>query len=247
MDRFRLWKHSVVPVKRAAYLVGSRAWHFVQFFSNPRLRAERFTAWRFAAVCFQRSSFTLPNRYPDLFEQCGKQLKDCPRPRLLSFGCSTGEEVRSLKSYLPHARITGVDVNRWCIRRCLAENSSSDCDFFCSDSSDFAQLVDLDAVFCLAVFQRTENRTKADNRLATGITFAKFNEVIVQLDSKLRPGGLFVIALADYAFSEAACASHYVPLEWPGNVTRHRRPLFDRHNRRVAEEQFLPRIYVKKC
>ena len=56
---------------------------------------------------FQPYPHTLPDRYPWLFDFAAAALDDLPAPRLLSFGCSRGEEVLSLRRRFPDAAIKG--------------------------------------------------------------------------------------------------------------------------------------------
>ncbi|GEM_PF-3630399 len=81
---------------------------------SPRFRSE----WRLRqaeGAAFQYSTVTADNRYPRIFAFVRDQLADRDRPRVLSFGCSTGEEVFSLRRYMPAADITGIDINPWAI------------------------------------------------------------------------------------------------------------------------------------
>ena len=57
----------------------------------------------------QLSNMTRSDRFPKVFETA-KSL--CRKPkRIMSFGCSTGEECQSLAKYFPDAEIVGVDIN----------------------------------------------------------------------------------------------------------------------------------------
>ena len=59
---------------------------------------------------FQPYRYTLPDRYPWLFQFAARELADRPDLRILSFGCSRGEEVFSLRRYFPTASIKGIDA-----------------------------------------------------------------------------------------------------------------------------------------
>ena len=54
---------------------------------------------------------TAPDRHPALFALAAERLAGTAEPRILSFGCSTGEEPITLARYLPQARIDGLDIN----------------------------------------------------------------------------------------------------------------------------------------
>ena len=52
---------------------------------------------------------TALNRYPEIFACAANAAPDTRR--ILSFGCSTGEECVTLASYFPAAQIVGTDIN----------------------------------------------------------------------------------------------------------------------------------------
>ncbi len=97
----------------------------------------------------------------------------------------------------------------------------------------------------MAVFQRTENRTRKDNRVARGHTFSQFESEIRILDSKLKVGGLFIIDHADFSFGDTACAGNYRPIGFEHNRLVRARPLYDRDNRKVTDQQDNNRVFEK--
>jgi hypothetical protein len=245
-DELRQWQRSEIAPKRWTYHVANAIWQSYQFVSDPERRAQRVTQWRFGQRYYQRSTFTAPNRYPALFEQCRAYLSGNPSPRILSFGCSTGDEVFSFGEYLPSATILGVDINDWCLRQCNSRKKSDRHSFCHRFSESFERARDFDAVFCLAVFQRTENRTGPDNSVSTGLRFRQFEQELVELDAKLNREGLLVIDHADYSFADTAAFERYEVLDFEGNATRCSRPLFDKDDSKVSDKQFLHRVFVKK-
>jgi hypothetical protein len=216
---------------------------------NARLRSELITRLRYRGRHFQGPTTTSPDRYPLLFAQCRAALGSLSRPRILSFGCSTGEEVFSLRQYLPHAEIVGVEINRWCLEQCTLRSPDDRMHFLHRDSPEFAQSRDFDAIFALAVFQRSENRR--DHRddaaygITSGFTFDRFEQELLILDAKLKMGGLFFIDHADFALDSTALGSRYQPLSFAGNQVVNARPLYGPDGRVVGREQSLPRVYVK--
>jgi hypothetical protein len=62
----------------------------------------RLAVFRPAAM-FQAASVTRANRYPEIFAFVRSQLGEDFNGRILSFGCSTGEELMTLRAYFPHA------------------------------------------------------------------------------------------------------------------------------------------------
>jgi SAM-dependent methyltransferase len=212
---------------------------------HRRLRAEYLTRLRFGEAHFQGSTFTCEDRYPLLFAQCRERLGSSPDAHILSFGCSTGEEVFTLARYLPAARITGVDLNRWCLRVCRRRNRSPLIDFLHAQSPEFAQLNDLDVIFCLAVFQRTENSEAQGGALAHGFHFQQFQRAIELLDRKLKPGGLLFLDQADFRFADTSASAHYQPLDFAGNERQRLRPLFSPDGSLQATSYSVPRAYIK--
>ena len=60
---------------------------------------------------FQPYRQTKPDRHPAIFAFVRERLSTNAIPRLMSFGCSTGEEAFTLRRYFPQAEIVGVDIN----------------------------------------------------------------------------------------------------------------------------------------
>jgi len=62
-------------------------------------------------LLFQPYSTTRADRYPVIFRFVRDALGDAPSLRLLSFGCSSGEEVWTLRRYFAAAFIKGIDID----------------------------------------------------------------------------------------------------------------------------------------
>lgn len=207
-------------------------------------RSELFARMRFRGKLFQPHTFTVPNRYPALFTQCARQLQGVASPRILSFGCSTGEEAFSLHRLLPSAQILGVDLNHWCLRQANRHNQSPLIQFVHAQSAEFAQATSFDAIFCMAVLQQAANRT--GDREESGFTFTRFEQQLEDLDCRLLPGGSLYIDNCDFLFTDTALAAGYEAVVFPGSRKLRRRPLYDRNNRRIAEEYTADRCFRKR-
>jgi SAM-dependent methyltransferase len=217
-----------------------------RFVVSPRNRAQTLTRLTYRDRHLQLETYSCGDRYPELFEQCRQSFAGCSSPRILSFGCSTGEEVFTLARYLPQAEIVGVDINPWCLKQCERNNQNGQLRFLHSLSPEFADATNFDAIFCMAVFQRTEHRTEDAHPGETGFTFERFEAEVAELDRKLKPGGLFFLDEYDFSFEDTATAARYKPAEFDGNSILRQRPLFDRENRRVADEHVSFRCFVKQ-
>ena len=67
--------------------------------------------WRRPSGLFQPYPLTFADRYPVLFKLARERIGDGADRRILSFGCSTGEEVWSLRRYFQEAEIVGIDIS----------------------------------------------------------------------------------------------------------------------------------------
>ena len=59
-------------------------------------------------VVLQDDTQTFPNRYKSLFREVAKT---CHPRVVMSFGCSTGEEINTLLCVFPKSHIVGLDIN----------------------------------------------------------------------------------------------------------------------------------------
>ena len=242
--RYRRWQ---AGVWQPFYRILWGFFNGVRFVGQPGYRARLLTAWRYPTQQHQHSTFTLPDRYPDLFGYLRQYLGSRPRPKLLSFGCSTGEEVDTLGRYLPQADILGADINHWCIGQARQRwGAQPRYAFMHSCSAAFEQATDFDAICCLAVFQHPHNRHNPA-RTTSAWPFAQFEAQLHLLDQKLKPGGLLLIDQCDFNFLDVAPAlrARYRPAPWPGNLTRRDRPLFNRNDQKMAPQHVAFRVFIK--
>ncbi len=66
----------------------------------------------------QTTSLTYMDRYPTIFSACRYYFDGKQDLKILSYGCSTGEEVLTLRRYFPNAHIIGADINKHSLARC---------------------------------------------------------------------------------------------------------------------------------
>lgn len=234
------------PLARVIAPILRAAGHLRRFVLQPQHRSETLTRLRHPATHLQGATCTAPNRYPELFAACRQFFSDQPHPRILSFGCSTGEEVFTLAQYLPNAHITGVDLNRWCIQQArAAAPAAATYTFLFADSPAFAATPPFDAIFCMAVLQRTENRTHTQPSAHPGFPFRHFEQQLELLDRKLNPGGLLFLDECDFSLLDTSLAPAYRALEFPGNRVLRERPLFGPDNRLRTSRYLADRCFLK--
>ena len=246
-------KTKIQKLKQSRYRAGrtifytlKRMWLVAKFFFDSSYRALVLGKLRFGKHYLQGPTTTIPNRYPLLFKACADYLSPVSNPKILSFGCSTGEEVFSIGQLIPQAEILGVDINTWCIREAKKKASNPNHTFVHRLSKEFESGGPFDAIFCMAVFQRPGNRHNEDNSEAEGIQFEQFEHEIILLDKKLKSGGLMIIDHADFRFSDTSIFQNYKPLSTfkENNLTRNR-PVFDRNNRKISEKNDAYRVFMK--
>ncbi len=232
-------------VGKGLYQIVYGAYKAGRFIMNPLYRSRVISVFKYAESYHQFSNFTLPNRYPDLFKIAQTQFKNHAKPRLLSFGCSTGEEIQSLKSYLPNSYCVGVDINAWCLEQADKKYGQADFQFMHSLSPDFEAIGEFDAVFCLAIFQNPKNRHEKA-RKTSEYPFSQFEAQLIVLDKKLKSGGLLFIDHCDFNFFATCLMPHYKIYPVAQNQVKRDRPLFNKHNQKIAETQNSFRVFQKK-
>jgi hypothetical protein len=243
-ERLRRLQKSKLFIPRLTYKVLKAGFFIFKFLAVSPFRDETISRIFYRKHFHQSSHYTETNRYPDLFEICRDQLKDKINPRILSFGCSTGEEVFSLGEYLPGAKIIGADISNWCIKECLKKPHNENFEFLNSKSERFRRMDNFDAIFCLAVFQHPDNRRESAG-FASEYLFSQFEQQLIVLDNKLIKGGLLFIDNCDFNFFETEIARRYSPVKDEKNRILRERPIYDRANKKILDITYNYRVFEK--
>jgi hypothetical protein len=156
--------------------------------------------------CHQGPNKTALNRYPEIFTAAAAAAPNAQR--ILSFGCSTGEECVTLASYFPSAQIIGTDINPVNLLKARKHRCERIRFVYASDRA-LNGFGGFDAVFCMAVL-----RTWKRARIADSYPFDRFAERALFLESLVRLGGLLVIHGATYRFGDTAhqCTYEAIPV-----------------------------------
>ena len=193
------------------YRAARFSWHFC---CDPIFRRDHVLLWRRPRRLYQHRSVTAPDRYPGIFSFVREELTDIAQPRLLSFGCATGEEVFSLRQYFPRAAIKGIDINRANIAACRRRWHKAGGDpgivFEHTDSAVRELPASYDAVFCMAVFVRWQ--LKEDPNVATALphlSFADFERATAELATSVRADRFLIVRHAMFRFSDTAAAKDF--------------------------------------
>lgn len=215
------------------------------FIVQNKYRHEVLTLIKHKSHILQINGFTSRNRYPDLFQMAKEYfVAKNIAPKLMSFGCSTGEEVISLKDYMINASIVGVDINEYALTQCRKKCKHPDVDFINYLSEKFNTVNEFNAIFCLAVFQHPINR-KLNQQQAQNFTFEKFESTLKILDTKLKVDGLIFITNTDFNFLDTTIAKNYAPLDVENNRLILPRPLYNTNNKLIAKTSDLFRVFIK--
>ena len=225
-------------------------WRTVQpvhaFLSDDAYRSSVLLKLRFGVAVQQTTPLTWMDRYPLLFAACRERLGDSEALRLLSYGCSTGEEALTLRRYFGSAHIIGVEINPKSLAKARQQHADIRITFAPSRPKTIAQLGPYDAIFCMAVLQRTPHMVQARKleSLESVYPFERFDQQLTQLDSVLKPGGLLVVHHTQYVFEHATIAPRYRALEGFSAVPDDG-PRFDRRSRLIETPVETSSIFVK--
>jgi SAM-dependent methyltransferase len=199
---------------------------------------------------FQISGDTSKDRYPRIFRFTRDAFGENPPARLLSFGCSTGEEVFTLRRYFPLARIEGIDINPYRIRTCrerLHSEPDGGLDFTVAGSTTHLPDASYDAIFCLAVLRHGGLQEGPAPRCDHLLRFADFSALVADFARCLKPGGLLAIAHSNFRFADTPTATAFeVVLRatpgQPGSQT----PLYGRDNRLLPSAIYRDVVFRKR-
>jgi SAM-dependent methyltransferase len=146
--------------------------------------------------CHQLPNQTALNRYPEIFAATAAVAPHAKR--VLSFGCSTGEECVTLAEYFPAAQIVGTDINPVTLLK-ARKHRTDRIRFVYAGDRILSGFGGFDVVFCMAVLRTSKRGSWAVHK---HYPFDRFVERAQFLESLVKPGGLLVIHNAAYRFSD---------------------------------------------
>ena len=197
----------------------------------------------------QTTPATCLNRFPVIFTACKNYFDKKKEIKILSFGCSTGEEVITLRHYFPDATIVGAEINQNSLEICQKRKLDSKMLFIDSTDRNIQINGPYDAIFCMAVFQRTpqsitEQGIKSLKRI---YPFEKFDKQICMLDECVKKDGLMVVHFSQYDFLDTAVASKYdIWGDYNQDSYTHHSAIFDKNSQLMIDKQRRYSIFIKK-
>lgn len=201
---------------------------------DARYRSEAHLRRAGAPELFQVTGYTAPGRYPVLFAALARALGEDTAPRVLSFGCSSGEEIESLRALLPAASFVGIDINPHSIALARRRLAGSGVRLIHAGRIGTLPEAPFDAIVCMAVLQRTELNHQRPPLCTPLLSFATFDAMITEFDRELRTGGLLLLQHSNFRFTDTTVSSRYAPVAelpalTPGTAK------YGRDNRLIAE------------
>lgn len=212
--------------KRRAIWV--RAFDSIRPIATASGRGQLWTRMAHGRVLHQTTPYTEEERYPELFDLAARLRPDARR--ILSFGCSTGEELVALRRRFPDAVIVGAEINprsrRMATRRCAADSGIR-------VVRPSAIAASFDLVFALAVLQREPHRIAEMEveDLSVHYPFERFDGAVRELVGRLRRGGFLCVIHAHYPIEVATAFAELEPVR---DSPLMQEPLFGPDGRRLS-------------
>lgn len=222
----------------------------------------------FLPVAIQTNTATLKNRYGYLFPfvQSLTKVFEVKSSTILSYGCSTGEELLTLRSLFPDSKIIGVDINVEALKL-AQENCKHDANIEIMDSEIFwHNEVKFDLVFCMSVFcvlahefiPKAEWKKKIANpetkqeitevfakNLPNRFSFEDFEKLIQQFDGKMNKGALFTLFNVNYSLMDTSLSNRYELIIIPG-INLETQPKCTKNYKPIIQNDYSEIIFRKK-
>jgi hypothetical protein len=187
----------------------------------------------------QTSGTSWPERYPDLFDLAAELAPGAGR--ILSFGCSSGEELEALRRRFPAAEIIGAEINPR-LRRAAASRIAGDGRVTVVPPDSITGSFDI--VFALAVLQRLPEQVakRGVTDLSASYPFERFDAEVARLAARMPPGGLLCVTNAQYRVEDSAAAGLFKPVPQSPLMSH---PLFGRDSRRLPADAVARSLFRK--
>lgn len=224
-------------------------WRALRSIIDSHERAVRRAQSLTPGLLLQPSNYTSVDRYPWLFKFLGEKLANKKAPRILSFGCATGEELFSLQAYLPDAALVGIDINprnvAICNRQFAKRGTKSDIQFRCSGSPVDEASESYDAILCLAVLRHGALEDRVPDNCAPWIQFAAVDQMVTDLARCVKPGGYLAIWHSHFRFADMTVASQFRAALSHERSGRESTPFYGPDNRRLDGADYRDAVFQK--
>lgn len=152
--------------------------------------------------------------YSTRFEEAQRHVakRGLKRPlRVLSFGCSVGNEVGLLKQAFPGAQIYGCDVDEASLRIAQSRQTDDRTVIFRSNPENLAKYGPFDVITCMSVLCRYPASEHIDD-MSSHLPFSDFQFMLGIIDENLARNGVLILWNSVYPFSHTNLAARYAAL-----------------------------------
>ncbi len=184
-----------------------RAAHWLRWLLRPEYREIARLRRQAAGQLLQPYTLTGEDRYPAVFDALARHLAALAEPRILSFGCSSGAEVRALRRRMPAAWITGLDLNRVMIARARKADPDPRSTYRCAGAPAPGER--FDAVLAMAVFRHGDLEATRPDSCAAVLPFARFADGLAMLDRHLAVGGWLALYNQQFRLADTPLAARF--------------------------------------
>jgi SAM-dependent methyltransferase len=199
---------------------------------------------------FQPYTHTEPDRYPWLFRFVAEQIGNHEDVRVLSFGCSKGDEVLALRKYFARANIKGIDINSRNIARCRSRTevgNTGSMEFAVANSTRAEHEEYYDVILCLGVLCHSDLTIWRRERSDPLMRFADFERTVADFARCLKPGGLLLLFSVNFRFCDTPVADYFETILEADPDQLGSNLLYDRANRLIPGAKYRPVVFRKRA
>lgn len=160
---------------------------------------------KMALTSHQNKTNTGLNRYPEIFKFCRESSTNVKS--ILSFGCSSGEEVATLSMFFGESKIYGTEINDEMLESCRLKFKYID---RIKTQKEIPNMK-FEMIFCMSVFCRWPDTEKIENSIGV-YEFSTFEDAISTIDNHLEVGGILVIYNSNFLFEDTKVSNKYIPI-----------------------------------
>lgn len=176
----------------------------------------------------QLSNQTREERFPKIFDSLIELQPDAKR--ILSFGCSTGEECFALAKRFPKAEIVGLDINHYSLTQARNKNKEKDRVFFTDEVGPTGKY---DIITALMVLFGVNEPVPKPN----------WEQCIEKMDKHLAKDGLLIIYTSEFSFEDTEISRRYkVVRSWIREHNVNKKNYFCGYYRKVDDKEDMEEV-----
>ena len=205
----------------------------------------RLVAWRNLASrdeLHQAWGTTAANRRPALLQALATLVPDARDLKILSFGCSTGEELQDLRRYYPTATLLGTDLNRASLREAQTKAVACRAALFASTDEGLRQHGPFNLIVACSVFIRHPEDTLTDD-LRAMYPLESFSKGVTRLFDNLVVGGHMLIHNANYRVMDTRLAPCLEVVRHDHVVQSSQVPLFESNGKKSTILRYEDQLF----